>query len=347
VTPDEPAAEPPERATDGDDESSTAPPARLERLRSQVSHAAEAAHAELERRRPRSAPVDVAVRLYERDRDAFASVLGSAIAMRLFVFWVSLMVAAVALVELFVGTAGLHSVFDTAGVTGSVATQLEGSASGSAGRSLVLLFTGLFLTLSSGRSLTRVLTACSAGAWGLSGRDVKARVRTIMRITGLVALLVVAAGLLNRVRGIGGVALATSSLAVNVAVLGVGWFLVVLSLPRRTPDPGAVLPGAALFGVAATFLQWFMHYWFPRRIANASRVMGTAGITVAALGYMFLIGRLMAASLVVNAVLWERFGSVSEFVFGLPLVRRLPRRFPRLAAMFDLDREPPAPAPQQ
>jgi hypothetical protein len=66
--------------------------------------------------------------------------------------------------------------------------------------------------------------------------------------------------------------------------------------------------------------------------------MGSLGFTVATLGYMFVIGRLMAASLMLNAVVWERLGSVSGLVFSLPVLRRLPARSPRLASFFDLDR---------
>ncbi len=66
---------------------------------------------------------------------------------------------------------------------------------------------------------------------------------------------------------------------------------------------------------------------------------------MATLGYMFLIGRLMASSLIVDAIVWERFGSISGVVFSLPVLRRLPARSARLRKFFDLDRtgtEPPA-----
>ena len=36
----------------------------------------------------------------------------------------------------------------------------------------------------------------------------------------------------------------------------------------------------------------------------------------------------MTASFVVTAVTYERFGSLSEAIFALPFVRRLPRRYP-------------------
>ena len=64
--------------------------------------------------------------------------------------------------------------------------------------------------------------------------------------------------------------------------------------------------------------------------------MGSLGVTFATLGYLFLVGRIMAGTLVLNAVLFEQLGSISELVFELPLIRRIPARFPKVAAFFDL-----------
>ena len=127
---------------------------------------------------------------------------------------------------------------------------------------------------------------------------------------------------------------------------------------RRDPDAGsrvlaAVAPehwAPSFFGVAITAVQWFMHYYLPHKIASASEVMGTLGITVASLSYLFIIGRTMAATLVINAVLFERLGSISELVFALPVLRRVPVRFPSVGRFFDLkpghgasEGSPPAP----
>ena len=73
--------------------------------------------------------------------------------------------------------------------------------------------------------------------------------------------------------------------------------------------------------------------------------MGSLGLSIAILGCMFLAGRLLASSLVLDAVVFERFGSISGIVFALPGLRRLPARFPRLERFFALD--PAAPADVQ
>jgi hypothetical protein len=58
------------------------------------------------------------------------------------------------------------------------------------------------------------------------------------------------------------------------------------------------------------------------------------GATVASLGYFFFIGRLMAASFVVNAIVFSRWGSITHVVFALPGLRRIPARFPGVPKFF-------------
>ena len=180
----------------------------------------------------------------------------------------------------------------------------------------------------------------------MDGRSARFSMRVAARVTALLALLIVAGIVLTRLRDAHGIAVAAGSLAANALVLTASWFFVCLSLPRATRDPGAAIPGAVTFGVAMTAVQWFMHFYLPHQIASASEVMGSIGLTVASLGYLFVVGRLMAGTLVLNAVLFERLGSISELVFDLPLVRRIPARFPKVRAFFDLGPrdEPPSPS---
>ncbi len=297
----------------------------------------------------RRATVGLGLALYRRDQEAYGSVLGSALALRLFLFTASFTVLVVGLLNLLLGSWHVSDALADAGVTGTIADQIDKATSASTGRDITLLLTGLFLTVSAGWSLTKVLTASSARAWELDPRAARASVGVTLRVAGIISLIVLAATLLNRLRDSFGLALATTSLTVNIALLAVGWFFVTMALPRATRDPGALLPGAALFSVAMTAVQWFMHFYLPHKIASSSEVMGSIGVTVASLGYLFIIGRLMAFSVVLNAIVREEIGSISTFVFGLPLVRHLPERFPRLKTFFDLDGSgetdlPPLPA---
>ncbi len=291
-------------------------------------------------------PIDLAATYYERDRDSFASVLGAAIALRLFLFLVPAITTAVGLVLLVSGSEAVRSLAEHANLTSEVAGQIETSTRTTTLQALGIFVGSLWLTVWTGRSLTKVLAACSGGAWRMSGRQTKVTVRMAGAVTSLVLLLVVVSALLNRVREDVGLAAATTTWGVTAVVYVTAWFVVTWNLPKRTTDPGSLLPGALLLGLGLTALQWFMQFYLPGKLTRASALSGGIGLAVATLGYMFLIGRLMASSLIVDAIVWERFGSISGVVFSLPVLRRLPARSGRLRRFFDLDRagtEPPAP----
>lgn len=290
----------------------------------------------LERRRREAVPMDLAVTFYERDREQFASVLGAAIALRLFLFVVPAIIAGVGLVTAVVPRERLDGLLEDASVTGSVAEEVTKAASSTRPAWFVLFLGGLWLSVWAGRNLAIVLAVCSGAAWRMDARQSRATLRTAGTITLLAFGIVVAAALVNRLRGSFGLAGATTSWVVAALVMGGAWFAVSLALPRSTRDPGASIPGAVLVGVMFAAVQWFLQYYLPSKVARASAVAGGTGAAVAVLGAMFVIGRLMAASFVLDAVVFERIGSISGLVFALPGLRRLPRRFPGLARFFDL-----------
>lgn len=316
------------------------PPGRLRggyrRGKDEVERRVSAGWGWIEHRRVEAIPVDLAVSFYERDRDTFASVLGSAIALRLFLFIVPAIVATVGLVMTVAGHDAVTSTLKAGNITGDLAAQISESTDTSRGTSLLVFLGGLWLTLWAGRNLTKVLAACAGGAWRLDGRESRATLRMGGAVSGLVLLLLGLSFGLNRLRDDFGVAVVTTSWVLTGVVLAVAWFAVTLALPRRTRDPGALLPGAVLMGVTLTLLQAFMQLYLPGRISRASHLMGSIGTAIATLGYMFFVGRIMAASLILNAVVWERVGSISELVFALPVLRRIPERFPSVARFFDL-----------
>ena len=285
---------------------------------------------ELREQRPM---VDYSVGLWERDQEAFASVLGSAIALRLFLFVIPANVALVGLVELVRAGSLMDAHLEDSAITGELARSLSGLGWWS---SLSLFVTGLVLTLWSGRALTRVLATCSVSAWRLNTKDSKTKVPTIVALSGVFFMTIIAASVFTRVREIGGVTASLIAWLLITGTAGLAWFVVMMTLPRATNDPGALLPGAALVGVAYAAVQWFMQLYLPNRIERTSDRLGGLATTVATLGYFFIIGRIMSSSFVVSAVTFERFGSLSQVIFDLPLLNRLKSRFPRLSTFFDL-----------
>lgn len=284
--------------------------------------------------RARGGVVDFGVDVYDRDKDSHASVLGSAIALRLFLFVVPANVALMGLV----GVLRLGSfVDDEAGAsatTGAISKALVGL---SWTKSLWFLLSGLVLTLLAGRSLAKVLAACAGAAWGMTARESKVKPIAVLALSGVLLADVASTIVFNRLREAGGLPVATLSWVAVMATTLVAWFVLMTALPRKVHDPGALLPGAALMAVGYTLLQWFMQFYLPNRIARTEDTFGDLAVTVATLGNFFFIGRLMASSFVFTAVVYERWGSLSQLVFALPGLRRAAARSSRLREFFSLD----------
>jgi len=286
--------------------------------------------------------VDVVAGTYARDQESAGAVMGSAIAFRLFLFFVPLLLLFVGIAGFLTGYVGQDTLSRSAGVSGNLANQMSSAfhQSGVA-RWFAVLF-GLFGALWAGRSLSRVLMATSAAAWGLSGK-VRARLRTAGAIAGLACGMALIAILVNRIRESFGLGAAGLSFVPALAIYAVAWVAVSVLLPKGTDDPGAVLPGALLVGLTLAGMQAASELYLPERLSRASQLYGEVGATIVTLGWFFILGRVIVISMELNASVYARYGSISQLVFALPVLRSAAARSPRLRRFFDL---PGRPAPE-
>ena len=115
------------------------------------------------------------------------------------------------------------------------------------------------------------------------------------------------------------------------------FMLLMASLPRATTDPGAILPGAALVAVVIVGMQAVSQLYIPGRLSGASELYGGIGVTVVALGWLFILGRTLSLAFSVNAALFERFGSLTQTIFSLPVLRLFPAHWSWFRSYFELD----------
>jgi hypothetical protein len=54
------------------------------------------------------------------------------------------------------------------------------------------------------------------------------------------------------------------------------------------------------------------------------------------LGWFFILGRAVIIAMELNAAIYDRYGSISQVVFSLPVLRNLARRSPRVSRFFGL-----------
>jgi membrane protein len=284
--------------------------------------------------------VDVAVRIYDRDRESAGTVVSAAVAFRLFLFFVPLLLFLVGLLGFFSSALDEHDVSD-AGLSGGIANQINTALSQPGSTRWIAVLVGLFGMASTGRTLSKTMVSASCLAWRLPVRP-KASVKAVGAIVGLVAGVGLVSLIVGRIRQELGVAVAGVSFLIALAAYVVAWMLVFIVLPRSpSTDASALLPGAVLVASTVAGLQLVSQLYLPGRFDRASELYGAVGTTIVVLGWFFIIGRMIVVSMSVNAVIYERFGSISQFVFSLPVLRLLPRRFPKLRKPFGLEDDPP------
>ena len=280
--------------------------------------------------------VDVAVRIYHRDRDSAGTLVGSAVAFRLFLFFVPMLLFFTGLLG-FVAEHIDRGDLANAGISGGLASQIESALQQPTTTRWVATLLGLFGMAWAGRSLTKALVAASCLAWVLPVRT-KASPKVMGAIAGLVAGIALVAMVVGRLRD-NGIAVAGMSFVVGFGFYAVAWLVLTALLPRRSnTDPSALVPGAVIVACVLIGMQAVSQLYLPGKFSHASELYGAIGITVVTLGWFFILGRVMMLSMSVDAVIYERFGSISQFVFSLPLLRIIPRKSPKLRKLFGLEK---------
>jgi uncharacterized BrkB/YihY/UPF0761 family membrane protein len=288
-------------------------------------------------RRYESVPVvGVGAEVFRRDTESGGSMVGSAIAFRLFLFFVPLILVLVGVAGFLSGRVDPDELNRSVGISGGLGHQIRSAFNQSGSAPWVITIIGLLGLVSTGRSLSRVLLSASSNAWRLP-IERKAPLRLVGAIAGLVCGMGLVALLVNRTRNDLGLAAAGLSLGPAFLLYALAWLLISLLLPRGTDDPGALLPGAVSLGAVFTTLHAVSELYLPDRFSRASELYGAIGTTIVTLGWFFIIGRAIVVAMELNPVVYERYGSISTLFFSLPVVRIIPRRSARVRRFFDLE----------
>jgi uncharacterized BrkB/YihY/UPF0761 family membrane protein len=282
--------------------------------------------------------IDVALRIFRRDRESAGTVVGSAIAFRLFLFFVPLVLFVVGVVGFMSAWLDADDIETQTGVAGTLADQINSALSQSGSSRWIATILGLFGMAWAGRSLSKVLISASCLAWRLPVRA-KASMRVAGAIVGLIAGIGLVAVIINRIKVDRGLAAAGFSFLAVFVIYGLAWVALSMMLPRATNDPAALLPGGVVIGGTVAGMQAVSQLYIPDRIERASELYGAIGTTVVTLGWFFILGRAIVLAMALNAVIHERFGTISAFVFSLPVLRILPRKSQWIRRFFDLDAE--------
>ena len=138
--------------------------------------------------------------------------------------------------------------------------------------------------VTAGRTLAKALVASSSLVW-LTGGKVTAKAKVVAIIIGLITSLMLIGAHdepdPHRVRPRRCRAFVRREASCTTSVA----FVVLMSaLPRRTTDPGALLPGAAVASLVIPGMQAVSQLYLPGRFSGASELYGGIGVAVVTLG---------------------------------------------------------------
>ncbi len=287
--------------------------------------------------RYRSTPTGVlATALLRRDKESAGAVAGSAIAFRLFLFFVPLLLFVVGMAGLISGYVSAHDLEHAVGASDGLARQIRAAFAEPGATRWLATVLGLLGMLTAGRSLSKVLISSAAIAWQLPTPK-RTSLRTLGTVAGLVCVMGLLSIIVNRLREDYGLGVAVPSLIPAFIIYVAAWLGLSSFLPRGTRDPGALLPGSLLVAFSITAMQGLSELYLPDKLSRASELYGAIGTTIVTLGWFFFLGRSIAFSMEINSVVFDHYGSVSTRLFSLPGVRLLPRRSARLRTFFDLE----------
>jgi uncharacterized BrkB/YihY/UPF0761 family membrane protein len=282
---------------------------RISRSRTWIAAAdarAERVRARAQDERQRHGSVDVVYEMADRDGEVGGGIIAGALAYRLFIWLLPLTLVAVAGLGIAADASSESpgSAAGSIGISGLVSASVAQAAEGS-GRWYALLI-GVPVLVYTTRGVLRALI----GAHRLVWTDVRASAprATLLETLRLLALLLcfpVITATANAARAWSTAPGVLVSLGAIVPFAGV-WLLITMRLPHRGADWKVLIPGALFFAVGAEVLQAVIAYAIaPYSIAKQG-TYGVLGAAAALLFALYLVSRLVVASAVLGATLWER-----------------------------------------
>jgi uncharacterized BrkB/YihY/UPF0761 family membrane protein len=281
-------------------------PSRLAKLRTSVAVARAKGNDmldQLEAARPRHRTIDVAFVSVERDATAGGPVLAAAVAFRIFLFLVPYGFG------LFSSATGddPRDVAAKAGIAGLLASTIQVAADQSLFSRIVVFVIAVYALFTTSRTLLKVLAVVHALAWQVRPpRRLKLTKPALLFIAVVTAALALVQGI-NWLRdqsfivGLGAEIL-------FIAVPTVMWLVVSMRFFVHAPDAGwrDLLPGALLVGIGIQVLHFVTVYWITHLLEAKSEAYGAIGAALAILFWAYLLGRILAASAVLNSSAWQQ-----------------------------------------
>ncbi len=248
-------------------------------------------------------------RVSARDRAVAGSVLAAAIAYRIFIWILPLVVLLVAGLGLYSQSVDDTSVqtLEDAGIRGYF-TQSVGQAAdstGPLGHILIIISAGLVFLYQS-YVLLRTLRAVTAFAWGLPVRPMPNPPVTTLLFLSATLGVVAAPGVIHVI--VDNLGLLAALLAVPATLLVVPAYHLVVSaffLPHDAPRWTGLIPGALVFGIGFALVEIVGGLLLVPWLLQKEDTYGVLGIAAGVLFLFFAFGRLIELAAATSAVMAE------------------------------------------
>jgi uncharacterized BrkB/YihY/UPF0761 family membrane protein len=261
----------------------------------------------LERSRSHSPLIDAGFRAFDRDVATGGVVLAGAVAFRVFLFLVPYVFVMVVGFGIAAEAADRNpgDLARQAGVGGLVAKAVGGAADLSGFSRVTALLVGLAALILGTRSLVKVLRIVHALIWGVVPPKHQSTTTPMLAVLGLTTVVFVVAILIDELRQqsflLGLLGIIVASLFPFSVALGAS--IVLPRQPTRWPD---LVPGALFLTFGVLVLHIITVYWIAHEVESKTDTYGAIGAALALLLWSYLLGRLVTASAVISASMWQR-----------------------------------------
>ncbi|HXV56618.1 MAG TPA: YhjD/YihY/BrkB family envelope integrity protein [Gaiellaceae bacterium] len=265
---------------------------------------ARAAPARLSAARGRHASVDASFDLFERDRRLAASVLAGGVAFRFF-FWLLPLALILGGVLGFASGQAADEIAGNSGLTGAAASAVGEASEAAARGRWALLLTGVATLLWTSTKSVQALRRVYALVWNVPPPRAGNPLVDALLFSGICIVTIVVPAGAARLRDLSPGPGIGITIVAFVAFFGI-WLLVSWWLPHGDAPLRALVPGAVLFAAAAHAVHLFTVFYVAVKLERASTLYGGLGLAATVLFVLYLLGRLVVASAILNAELWRR-----------------------------------------
>lgn len=253
---------------------------------------------------------EIGWRTLRRDASIGGSVLGAALAYRIFIWLLPFTLIVVLSLAVIAGhtDGNVAQVVKDAGLTGFMAHSVADAANGTSGWAIVsLLAATLVVLLFQTTALLRAIRAITALAWGIPVTRVSNAARSGLLFLGWMIVFLVVAGSAAPIRHAIDfpldvfVNLLVYSTGLPLLWLGLSWFL----LPHGADRWTQLIPGALLVGLGVGAIGLFNALVLFPWLSGREETYGVLGVAAGVLFGFFLVGRTMELAASLNATLAE------------------------------------------